>query len=235
MLTTKEFALRLLLAVALGILIGIERQWRQKSAGLRTNTLVSLGSAAFILLSINIGGDAMGRVASYIISGIGFLGAGVIMKDGVSIQGLNTAATIWCSAAVGTLAGLGFGMEAFILSSMVVLCHLLLRPLGLKLSKLPFVKSAAAQTDYLLVVKCKQEVENHIRVLMMQYVGNDEKLLLRSLTSSDNGDVTVAIITAEISSASPQDNLMEKIAGRMNIEHNVIKVSWEIVGHQTDI
>lgn len=235
MLTTKEFAVRLLLGAVLGMFIGIERQWRQKSAGLRTNTLVSLGAAAFILLSINIGGDAVGRVASYIISGIGFLGAGVIMKDGMTIQGLNTAATVWCSAAVGSLAGLGFGWEAFILASIVVFAHLVLRPLGLQLSKQPYRKSAAAETDYVLEIKCKQEVENHIRVLVMQYIGNDENLLLRSLASSDNDDPAIAIITAEIRSPSPQDHLMEKIAGRLNIEQQVIKVSWEISGQQTDI
>lgn len=76
-----EFAIRLFAALLLGAAVGVERQWRQKNAGLRTNTLVSLGAAAFVLLSIEIGGDATGRIASYVVSGIGFLGAGVIMKD----------------------------------------------------------------------------------------------------------------------------------------------------------
>ncbi|EEI90272.1 Mg2+ transporter-C family protein [Sphingobacterium spiritivorum ATCC 33300] len=114
-MNTLDFTIRLALSLLLGASIGFERQWRQKSAGLRTNTLVSLGSTAFILLSISIGGDATGRVASYIISGIGFLGAGVIMKDGMSVQGLNTAATIWCSAAIGSLVGVGLYEEAIIL------------------------------------------------------------------------------------------------------------------------
>ena len=108
-LENKDFMLRLGAALLLGGAIGFERQWRQKSAGLRTNTLVSLGAAAYILLSvyINGGGGDPGRVAAQIVTGIGFLGAGVIMKDGMNIQGLNTAATIWCSAAVGCLAGMG--------------------------------------------------------------------------------------------------------------------------------
>ncbi|MGL1664203.1 MgtC/SapB family protein, partial [Vibrio parahaemolyticus] len=92
-----------------------------------------------------IGGDATGRIASYIISGIGFLGAGLIMKDGKSVQGLNTAATIWCSAAVGCLAGMGLTMQAVIACITIIFTHLLLRPIGLKLSKLPFVKSETAQ------------------------------------------------------------------------------------------
>ena len=96
-MTLIDFTLRLLLAIGLGALIGLERQWRQKQAGLRTNTLVSLGSAAFILLSLSLT-DSTGdpsRVAGQIVTGIGFLGAGVILRNGVNIQGLNTAATIW--------------------------------------------------------------------------------------------------------------------------------------------
>ena len=86
MITINVFITRVALAFLLGAAIGVERQWRQKSAGLRTNTLVSIGAAQFVLLSFSIGGDATGRIASYIVSGIGFLGAGVIMKDGKSIQ-----------------------------------------------------------------------------------------------------------------------------------------------------
>ncbi|WP_204307491.1 hypothetical protein, partial [Klebsiella pneumoniae] len=77
--------------------------------------------------------------------------------------------------------------------------------------------------------------ENHIRVLLMQFIGNDERLLLRSLVSSDNGDPTIAIITAEVRSVSPQEALMEKISGRLTIEKDVTSVSWEVVGEQTDI
>src|ERR1700694_1738480 len=114
MLTTIEFTLRLALALILGGAIGVERQWRQRMAGLRTNTLVSLGAGIFITLAVKIGGDATGRVASYIVSGIGFLGAGVIMKDGVNVKGLNTAATLWCSAAIGSLSGMGYVSEAVV-------------------------------------------------------------------------------------------------------------------------
>lgn len=235
MITINVFITRVALAFLLGAAIGVERQWRQKSAGLRTNTLVSIGAAQFVLLSFSIGGDATGRIASYIVSGIGFLGAGVIMKDGKSIQGLNTAATIWCSAAVGCLAGLGLNVQAVIACVTVILAHLLLRPFALKLSKLPFVKSETAQTDYVFTCKCKEQVENHIRVLLMQYMNNDDRLLLRSMSSSDNGDPSMTIITAEIRSVSPQDALMEKIAGRLTIEKDVVKVSWELVGEQTDI
>ena len=230
------FAIRLVLALGLGAAIGIERQWRQKSAGLRTNTLVSLGSAAYVLLSIHISGDATGRVASYIISGIGFLGAGVIMKDGLNVQGLNTAATIWCSAAVGSLIGFGLIGEAVITASLVVLTHLILRPLGVELSKITFFeKSETVQSEYLINIQCREKIENHLRVLLMQYLGNDDKLMLRALTSSEADNPSVALIVAEIITVGKQDYLIEKMVSRLTIEQDVLRVSWEVIGHQIEL
>jgi putative Mg2+ transporter-C (MgtC) family protein len=231
-----DFALRLFTGMLLGSAIGIERHWRQKSAGLRTNTLVSLGATAFILLSIEIGGDATGRIASYIVSGIGFLGAGVIMKDGLNVQGLNTAATIWCSAAVGALGGIGLFPQAALVTTTIMLTHVILRPIGIQLNRLTFVKSPNVQTDYLITIKCRTEVENPIRVLLMQLLGSDEKLLLQSLTSDDNIDDMVNVtITAVIKSATQQDSQIERVASRLTIEEKVVKISWEIIGTQSDI
>src|SRR6516225_10064767 len=100
-----HFTISLATAFVLGAAIGAERQWRQRMAGLRTNALVSVGAALFVLLGTSVsGGDGL-RVAAQVVSGIGFLGAGVIMRDGLNVRGLNTAATLWCSAAVGTLSG----------------------------------------------------------------------------------------------------------------------------------
>jgi putative Mg2+ transporter-C (MgtC) family protein len=158
------------------------------------------------------------------------------MKDGVNVQGLNTAATIWCSAAVGSLVGFGLFSEAAITTSFVVLTHLLLRPLGSRLSKITFFeKGETVQTDYLVNIKCKETAENHLRVLLMQYLGNDEKLMLRSLTSAEDENPLNSFITAEIISAGQQDYLMEKIVSRLTIEKEVMKVSWEVVGHQSEL
>lgn len=228
------FTERILLSVILGAAIGIERQWRQKSGGLRTNTLVSLGSAAFVLLAADLGGDAPARIASYIVSGIGFLGAGVIMKDGMSVQGLNTAATIWCSAAIGSLAGLGFASESIIVTVVVVLVHLLLRPLSSKLGHPAVMQASVTRIEYLMAVKCSLEVESHVRMLMMQFVGNDERLLLCSLSSTDAGDTRLSTVTAQIRTHSPQENLMERMAGLLTIEQQVVRVSWEVAVHSDD-
>ncbi len=117
-----DFVLRVLIAAAAGAAVGLERQWSNKSAGLRTNTLVSLGAAIFVITSIlttQHTGDPS-RVIGQVVSGMGFLGAGVIFRHGINVQGLTTAATLWCSAALGTLAGLGYFVFAVICAVLVI-------------------------------------------------------------------------------------------------------------------
>src|ERR1700678_427 len=103
-----DFTLRVTCAMLCGSLIGVERQWKQRSARLRTYTLVSLGSALFVTVGCLVKDSSPTRIASYVVSGVGFLGAGVIMRSGFNIRGINTAATIWCCSAVGMVAGYSF-------------------------------------------------------------------------------------------------------------------------------
>src|SRR5437763_11331172 len=107
--TTYEVFLRLVLAAALGGAIGLEREYRHKPAGLRTNMLIALGSALFAVLSIQLGAAAGSpdRVAAQVVTGIGFLGAGAILRSGQNVHGLTTAATIWVNSAIGMAAGVG--------------------------------------------------------------------------------------------------------------------------------
>ncbi len=119
------FILRLLSAILAGGLVGLERQYSNKSAGFRTNTLVAMGACIYVLVNVSliqVGGDPT-RIIGQIISGIGFLGAGVILHHGVNIHGLTTAATIWCSAALGTLAGLGLYWETLICAVAVIIVN----------------------------------------------------------------------------------------------------------------
>jgi putative Mg2+ transporter-C (MgtC) family protein len=126
-----EFILRLIVALLLGSGLGLERQWRQRMARLLTNSLVCIGACLFVMLSAMMEGDSSPtRVIAQIVSGIGFLAGGVILRDGATIRGLNTAATIWCTAAVGALTGAGFISKAFIGALVVLLAHLFLTPLG---------------------------------------------------------------------------------------------------------
>src|SRR6202007_2084067 len=116
----QKDALDLALAVLFGGAIGFERQWRQRLAGLRTNTLVSLGAAIFVVFESQFTDVSPTRVAAQVVTGIGFLGAGVIWKEGINVRGLNTAATLWCSAMVGTFAGAGQLVASAIAGTIVV-------------------------------------------------------------------------------------------------------------------
>jgi putative Mg2+ transporter-C (MgtC) family protein len=109
----NEILLRILLALALGGAIGFERRWRGHAAGPHTNALVAAGAALFMILAKTLGGDALFRVAAQVPAAVGFLAGGVILRDGLQVRGINTAATIWCVAAVGCLAGAAsYGLAA---------------------------------------------------------------------------------------------------------------------------
>jgi len=138
-ISTLQFATRLALAIAMGATVGLERQWRQRMAGTRTNALVAAGAAAFVMCGLLLDNDpsARGRIVSYVVSGVGFLGAGVIFKDGANVRGLNTAATIWCSAAIGALSGLGSLSLAFVLAIAVLVTNMVLPTTGLSPSPCP--------------------------------------------------------------------------------------------------
>ncbi|MCC8088802.1 MAG: MgtC/SapB family protein [Rikenellaceae bacterium] len=232
-MTIYTFATRLLLAFICGGIIGIERQIRQKNAGLRTNTLVALGSAAFILLSVCLTGTTgdPGRIASQIVTGVGFLGGGLILKDGFSVRGLNTAATIWCSASVGTFAGLGLTYQALIMVGFVIATHCLFRPLGFTIGKYFTSKEDNTNIYYSFRIRCKAQIENHIRVMMLNTISIDPHLQLRSLKSCDDDDPAYSFIKAEIFSTGKHDIVIEKLAAKLTIEYGVTQVNWEINGH----
>jgi putative Mg2+ transporter-C (MgtC) family protein len=136
-------------AFVLGTLIGAERQYRQRTAGLRTNVLVALGAAAFVDLAMHLtGAEGSVRVIAYVVSGIGFLGAGVIMKQGMDVRGLNTAATLWASAAVGSCAGADMVAQAVALTVFVLAGNTLLRPLVNAINRIPLDEKASEATYY---------------------------------------------------------------------------------------
>jgi putative Mg2+ transporter-C (MgtC) family protein len=105
---------KIALATALGYLIGLERELHGKMVGTRTVSLIAIGGALYVLMSPSIFGGDNSRIIAQVVSGIGFLGAGIIFKDGDTVKGLTTAATVWCSAAIGCLCGYGMFLEAIV-------------------------------------------------------------------------------------------------------------------------
>jgi putative Mg2+ transporter-C (MgtC) family protein len=222
----QEIALRLGLALLLGAVIGFERQWRQRMAGLRTNALVSIGAAGFVVFSATFSGtDSPTRVAAQIVSGIGFLGAGVILREGINVRGLNTAATLWCSAMVGTFAGAGLFAASAIAGAFVVLTNLLLRPLVRLVNQQP-IGATEVETHYSVEMRCHGQEEAHIRALLLQATAN-ANLGLRRLTSENLEDSPQVTVSALLVSASRNDAALEQIIGRMSLEPFVTAVHWQ--------
>ncbi|MFJ3412898.1 MgtC/SapB family protein [Pseudomonas protegens] len=140
-------------AFILGGLIGFERQYRQRTAGLRTNVLVAVGAAIFVDMANRLGGaEGAVRVVAYVVSGIGFLGAGVIMREEGNVRGLNTAATLWASAAVGACAGADLILEALLGTLFVLAANTLLRPIVNNINRQPLDVVSAEVTNIVYVI-----------------------------------------------------------------------------------
>ncbi len=120
---------KIVLATALGYVMGMERELHGKVVGTRTISLIAIGSALYVLMSPTIIGGDNSRIIAQVVSGIGFLGAGIIFKDGDTVKGLTTAATVWCAAAIGGLCGFGMFAEAIIGTAAIITVNLLFKHL----------------------------------------------------------------------------------------------------------
>lgn len=226
-----HFAIRLLTALVLGALIGAERQWRQRMAGLRTNALVAAGAAMFVMLAAFTAGATAEsfRIAGQVVTGIGFLGAGVILRNRLNITGLHTAATLWCSAAAGVLAGHGMYGSAVTGAIVVIGANVLLRPIGKVLNR---GKGALdADVTYLFRITARTDQEAHMRALLLNSIGG-QPLLLKSLKSDDLDHTDKVEVQAVLTSAGRQNSLLEQIVSRLSLEPSVSGVSWEILAEQ---
>jgi putative Mg2+ transporter-C (MgtC) family protein len=153
-------------AFLFGALIGFERQIRQRNAGLRTMVLVAVGAAAFVHLGSRLlGGEGEVRIIAYVVSGIGFLGAGVIMKEGAHVHGLNTAATLWSSAAVGAFCGSGLIAEAAVVTLLVLAGNTMLRPVVDFINRQP-LNPGTTEAVYQVHVVCAAEAVTDARDLL---------------------------------------------------------------------
>ncbi len=227
-----EFTIRLGVAFVLGSALGLERQWRQRMAGLRTNTLVATGAALFVMLSVLTPGDSSPtRVAAQVVSGIGFLAGGVILREGLTVRGLNTAATLWCAAAIGVLSGAGLLIHASIGTVAVLIANLVLRPLGYRINQQP-LKGTELELCYRCEVVCRGQDEAHVRALLLQAMSNS-KLQLRSLYSEDLEESPDRVsVEADLVTQERNDALLEQIVSRLSLESGVISIRWRIIAQE---
>ncbi len=213
-------------AFVLGTAIGFERQWRQRSAGLRTNVLVAVGAAAFADLGIRLlGAEGATRIVSYVVSGIGFLGAGVILKDGTNIRGLNTAATLWCSAAVGTFAGTGYEAEATILSAFVLAGNTLLRPLVHYVNRSP-IDAHATEAQYRVHAVCEHARVSDVRDALyetLEAVGYP----VREIETLSESDELVELAAVLVPTTADLD-VLEAVATKLELSPAVRSATWTV-------
>ncbi len=219
-------AVCLLAAFVLGTLIGAERQYRQRSAGLRTNALVALGAAAFVDLGERVGGPGSTQVLAYVVSGIGFLGAGAIMKEGVNIRGLNTAATLWCSAAVGAAAGAALLIEAATLTGLVIAGNTLLRPLVNAINRIP-IDEAASEANYQVRLTATPERAAEAREALVEAL-EGANYPVADVDTTERGDDLVDIV-ATLVATSVVANELDAVATRLERAPGVEHATWESV------
>jgi putative Mg2+ transporter-C (MgtC) family protein len=217
------FEHRLLLAFILGTVIGFERQWRHKIAGVKTNALVAVGAALFILLSEKITGDASAasRIAANIVTGIGFLGAGVMMRNGINVTGINTAATIWCSAAIGSLAGLGYWYESLVGTTFVVLGNILLRPIGEKIDN-RIKQITESGNSYIINISVIAGSIGLVKHNLIDALANEATLHITAIQTIGSSE-----ITANIHSLDRRHTDIENIVNKISSLSEVTSIRWE--------
>ena len=229
-LTTLEFITRLAVGLGCGALIGVERQWRARMAGLRTNALVAAGATLFVLYSDIDGSTNSTQVAAYVVSGIGFLGGGVILRDGFNVRGLNTAATLWCSAAIGVLSASGHLAFAGIATVTVLATHLLGRPLGRLIDHDSLVEEDEDLRPFRLHITCKPKSEPHVRALIVQNTGGSDVILRGMETKrTEEGDETK--LSASLLLDGDAATRLENIVARLSIEPGIQAVHWHSAEH----
>jgi putative Mg2+ transporter-C (MgtC) family protein len=213
-------------AFVLGTLIGAERQYRQRGGGLRTHVLVAVGAATFVDIGQHLNGNVGAtQIIAYVVSGVGFLGAGVIMKQGSNVWGLNTAATLWCSAAVGACAGADLAFEAIALTVFVLAGNTLLRPLVNAINRAP-LDQHATEAIYEVHVTTASEHLDDVRELLRDeldaasYPPQDIEVIER-----DQGD---AELVAVLLSTTADPNELDTLVARLEKNRHVENASWNL-------
>ena len=222
-MTYDVFLIRIGMSFLLSFCIGLERQWRRRAIGLRTNVLVSIGAFLFVSFSVQTRAQDMTRIAAQVVSGIGFLGAGIILKDGTNIRGLNTAATLWCNAAIGSLCAAGLLTEATIGTVLILFANIILRYITQRLNMIH--NKNKKYENYSLKVICEDDKEFVIRTLISQSV-NKEHMILTNLESSElEGGKTKIYATFQVS--VDKSNLIEKLTNRIVMEPGITSSGWK--------
>ena len=214
------FIIRLIICFSLSILVGLERQLRHRMVGLRTNVLVCIGAFLFVYLSFGINAKDQTRIAAQVVSGIGFLGAGVILRDGSKIKGLNTASTLWCVAAIGALCASGLVVEASLGTLFVLLSNIILRLISLFI--MDKVK-APLKEKYTIRISCKKDKEEKVRTNFAKIIDKNN-LVLTSFEKSEIAEEKVKLKAIIITSTPSK---VEMVINKASTDPGIISITWK--------
>lgn len=229
--TLTGFSLRLIIAVVLGFFVGLERQWTKHQAGILTNVIVCVGAfsySAFSYIANDTNVDVT-RIAAQVVCGIGFLGAGLILRDGTNIRGLSTAATIWTTAAIGILCTLPNIMFSVIVAIAIVFLHLVLHPLSDLINKKQSYnkeKERRAECFYKISIKCTEESEIDIRSHLIKTIRNENNILLHNMESISTDDGNTKI-KAYVTTAKKNDEIVENLLIHIGKDNGIISAGWK--------
>lgn len=213
-------------AFVLGALIGAERQYRQRGGGLRTHVLVAVGAATFVDIGMHLNGDqGATQIIAYVVSGVGFLGAGVIMKQGSNVWGLNTAATLWCSAAVGACAGADLAFEAIALTGFVLAGNTLLRPVVNAINRAP-IDQGGTEAIYEVHLRTSDEHRDQGREFLRDQL-EAASYPLQDIEIVDEKDDEIEFVATLLGTGADPDEL-DEIVERLKANPMVQHAGWSL-------
>ena len=221
-----DFTIRIICAVIFGFLIGLERQLTGHPTGIRINILISIGACLFVLFSQLMEVEDTTRIAAQVVTGIGFLCSGIIFKEGLNVRGLNTAATMWCTAAIGVITSSGLILYAAVSVAVLIGSNIIFRFISERIK--PLARFGEEENTYVLSVTCFEEDEFSIRSAIISNLSKD-KLLLTNLESADEIGNKVEIEATILINGRRKDEHIEKLTKQIALEKGVTKSGWEMV------
>ena len=226
-MAVNDFVIAMGTALGLGLLIGLERQWGQHPAGVRTNALVCTGAALYVLMGRAFGGgDQTARVAAQVVTGIGFLGGGVILREGLTVRGLTSAATLWCTAAIGTLCGAGLLLEATIAAAATLLINWLFNPVS-RWIDYRAAQRGSVEASYRLKVICAMSEAPRIYQIVARQIGAQRVMLLRGIGIQSTDYADRGLVAAEVEMRVREEHLLQDIVAKLNADPSTTSTSWE--------
>jgi putative Mg2+ transporter-C (MgtC) family protein len=224
-----DFSIRIACSVLFGFLIGLERQHTGHPAGIQTNVLVCVGACIFQLVSFMMEVHDTARIAAQVVTGVGFLGSGIIFRDGINVRGINTAATIWCGAAIGLLTSTGYLIYAFAATICIVIVNILFQQSsGVKNI---FPKPLLTVKYYKIYITCSKSNAAFIRTLLVNQCSMTKLTLtdVNSVADASETNAQTEITAVFFHKGKKGETCIEGLIAKLSAEESVSSIKWELI------